>query len=242
LNSSASEKDSVRREIWTIMEQQGIARFPRPVFGRIPNFIGAEEAARRLSRQAEFKSARIVKVNPDSPQRKVRTAVLSSGKILIMPSPRLRKGFMVLDPRKIPEGLFPGASTIRGAFKYGQFCSLRDLPKIDLVVAGSVAVSMDGVRIGKGGGYSELEYGILRELDLVWEDTPIFTTVHDVQVVARVPRELHDLVVDAIITPTRTIRIGRRSPRPKGIIWKLITSDMLDDMPILAELKRITGN
>jgi len=224
------------------MEQQGIARFPRPVFGRIPNFIGAEEAARRLSRQAEFKSARIVKVNPDSPQRKVRTAVLSSGKILIMPSPRLRKGFVILDSGKIPEGLFSGASTIRGAFRYGQFCSLRDLPKIDLVVAGSVAVSMDGVRIGKGGGYSELEYGILRELDLVWEDTPIFTTVHDVQVVARVPRELHDLVVDAIITPTRTIRIGRRSPRPKGIIWKLITSDMLDDMPILAELKRITGN
>jgi len=242
LNSSASEKDSVRMKIWTLMEQQGIARFPRPVFGRIPNFIGAEEAARRLSRQAEFKSARIVKVNPDSPQRKVRTAVLSSGRILIMPSPRLRKGFVVLDPRKIPKGLSPGASTIRGAFKYGQFCSLRDLPKIDLAVAGSVAVSMDGVRIGKGGGYSELEYGILRELDLVWEDTPVFTTVHDVQVVARVPRELHDLVVDAIITPTRTIRIGRRSPRPKGIIWKLITSDMLDDMPILAELKRITGN
>jgi len=242
LNSSASEKDSVRMKIWTLMEQQGIARFPRPVFGRIPNFIGAEEAARRLSRQAEFKSARIIKVNPDSPQRKVRTAVLSSGKILVMPSPRLRKGFVVLDPGKIPEGLFPGASTIRGVFKYGQFCSLRDLPKIDLVVAGSVVVSSDGVRIGKGGGYSELEYGILRELDLVSEDTPVFTTVHDVQVVGRVPREPHDLVVDAIITPTRKIRIKRRSPRPKGIVWKLITSDMLDDMPILAELKRITGS
>ncbi|MDH5687991.1 MAG: 5-formyltetrahydrofolate cyclo-ligase [Candidatus Bathyarchaeota archaeon] len=242
MDGQASEKDSVRRKIWTLMEQSGIARFPRPVFGRIPNFLGAEAAARRLSEQAEFESARIVKVNPDAPQRKVRMAVLSSRKVLVMPSPRLRKGFIVIDPGKIPEGFLSEASTIRGAFKHGQFCSLRDLPRIDLVVAGSVAVSLDGVRIGKGGGYSELEYGILRELDLVREDTPILTTVHDVQVVGRVPREPHDLVVDAIVTPTRIIRIKRRSPRPKGIIWKLITADMLDDMPILAELKRIAGN
>ena len=242
MDGQASEKDSVRRKIWTLMEQSGIARFPRPVFGRIPNFVGAEAAARRLSEQAEFESARIVKVNPDAPQRKVRMVVLSSGKILVMPSPRLRKGFIVIDPRKILEGFLSEASTIRGAFKHGQFCSLRDLPRIDLVVAGSVAVSLDGVRIGKGGGYSELEYGILRELDLAQEDTPILTTVHDVKVVDRVPREPHDLVVDAIVTPTQIIRIKRRSPRPKGIIWKLITSDMLDDMPILAELKRKTGN
>ncbi|MCW4026762.1 MAG: 5-formyltetrahydrofolate cyclo-ligase [Candidatus Bathyarchaeota archaeon] len=236
------EKDHIRRRIWELMEQSGVARFPRPVFGRIPNFEGSEKAARRLSEQSVFRSAKVVKVNPDAPQRKVRMSVLSSGKILIMPTPRLRKGFIILDPREIPERFLAKASTIRGAFSYGRLCSLKDLPKVDLVVAGSVAVSRDGVRIGKGGGYSELEYGFLRELDLVREDTPVLTTVHDIQIVDKVPREAQDLVVDAIITPTRTIRIKRRSSRLKGIIWELITENKLDDMPVLLELRRLTGN
>ena len=224
------------------MEELRVARFPRPAFGRIPNFVGAELAARRLVEHDEFESAGVVKVNPDAPQRRVRLAVLSYGKVLIMPTPRLKKGFLILDPRKIHKKFFAKASTIRGAFKYGQSCSLRDLPRVDLVVAGSVAVSRDGVRVGKGGGYSELEYGILRELGLVSEETPILTTVHDVQVVDEIPREPYDLVVDAIITPMRVIRIERNSLRPKGIIWKLILPEKLESMPILLELKRTIGS
>ena len=237
-----SEKEAVRRKIWELMEELRVARFPRPAFGRIPNFVGAELAARRLVEQDEFESAGVVKVNPDAPQRRVRLAVLSYGKVLIMPTPRLKKGFLILDPRKIHKKFFAKASTIRGAFKYGQSCSLRNLPRVDLVVAGSVAVSRDGVRVGKGGGYSELEYGILRELGLVSEETPILTTVHDVQVVDEIPREPYDLVVDAIITPMRVIRIERNSLRPKGIIWKLIPPEKLESMPILLELRRTIGS
>jgi len=241
LTGQFSDKEALRRKIWELMEKSGVARFPRPVFGRIPNFVGAEEAARRLVGLSEFKSAGIVKVNPDAPQRKVRLAVLSMGKVLVMPTPRLRRGFILLDPKMIPKKFYGQASTIRGAFKFGKLCSLEDLPNIDLIVAGSVAVSKDGVRVGKGGGYSELEYGILRELGLVGEKTPVLTTVHDVQVVDEVPREPHDLVVDVIITPTRVIRIKRKVPRPEGIIWSLISSDKLESMPILLELKGKTG-
>jgi hypothetical protein len=32
------EKDQIRKEIWQLIEERGIARFPRPVYGRIPNF------------------------------------------------------------------------------------------------------------------------------------------------------------------------------------------------------------
>jgi len=37
-----------------------------------PNFKGSEKAAELLSILLEFKKAEVVKVNPDSPQRKVR--------------------------------------------------------------------------------------------------------------------------------------------------------------------------
>ena len=35
----------------------------------------------------------MVKVNPDTPQRSVRRLVLSQGKVLLTPQPRLRTGF-----------------------------------------------------------------------------------------------------------------------------------------------------
>jgi len=237
-----SEKEAVRRKIWTIMDQCGVSRFPMPVIGRIPNFVGADEAARRLSEQVEFQSADVVKVNPDAPQSRVRKDVLSAGKVLVMPTPRLRRGFILLDPKSIPGKFHVEASSIKGSFRYGKFCPLKELPEVDSIVAGSVAVSEDGVRIGKGGGYSELEYAILRELCLVDERTPIFTTVHDLQIVDYVPREPHDFIVDAVITPTKVIRVKRKDAQPKGILWEKISANQLQDMHILSELKSMLEN
>jgi len=238
MEGSSLEKEDIRRKIWVLMEELSISRFPKPIFGRVPIFVGAEKAAQKLMEQDEFKKAETVKVNPDSPQSKVRLEVLSAGKMLLMPTPRLKKDFILLDPRKIPRKSNVVASTIKGSFKYGKFCHLKELPQVDLIVAGSVAVSKDGVRIGKGGGYSEIEYGILREIDAVREETPIFTTVHDVQIVDDVPKEPHDLTVDAIITPTKIIRVKRRHKQPEGIFWEKITQNHLREIPILLELKK----
>lgn len=231
------EKKRIRMKIWRLMEERNIARFPRPVYGRIPNFIGAERAANRLLNLNVFISADIVKVNPDSPQRSARRLCLEWGKVVIMASPRLRSGFLLLDPKRIPPSRYDEAVTIRGAFRWGDVIKISSLPKIDLMITGSVAVSSyDGARIGKGGGYAELEYGILREYDLMDEDTPIVTTVHDVQVIDRIPKEPHDLTVDYILTPTRALRVCRRGGRPVGILWDLLSEEKIAEIPILREL------
>ena len=232
-------KDDIRRRVWGLLESKGVARFPRPVYGRIPNFIGAEMAAKRIAEQKEFKNARVIKVNPDSPQMPIRRLILELGKTLIMPTPKLRSGFLLLDPKRIQRRNLAEASSIRGAFKHGRLCSLRDLPRIDLVIVGSVAVTRDGIRIGKGGGYSEIEYGILRELNLIEEETPVFTSIHDLQLIDEAPKEEHDLTVDLISTPKRSIRIRREHPQPKGIFWRKLSEKRLHEMPILLELKRI---
>jgi len=236
--SNDAIRDELRNSVWRVMEERGIARFPRPIFGRIPNFVGAEEAAMRLVNDDLFKKAQVVKVNPDSPQRSVREAVLRSGKILIMPTPRISKGFLLLDPKRIPPTLYSVASTISGAFRYGRYVEPEEIPEVDLVVAGSTVVSIYGERLGKGEGYSELEYGILIEYSKLSPEVPIVTTVHDVQVVNQhIPLKPWDFTVDYMYTPTKVLKSLGMRVRPKGILWEYLSEEKLREIPLLQKLK-----
>lgn len=239
--SVSDRKRELREEIWKLLEERGVARFPRPIWGRIPNYEGSETAARRILDTDEFRRADVVKVNPDYPQLGVRRGALRSGKILMMPSPRLRSGFLLLDPRRIPRGSQGRAATIRGSFQFGERKHLDELLVVDLIVCGSVAVTKAGFRVGKGGGYSELEYAVLRELNLVDEEIPIMTTVHDLQIVEEAPREEHDFTVDFIATPTGLLRTEGPRLRPGGVIWERLTERRLEDMSILKELREISS-
>ena len=201
--SIASRKQLLREKIWSEMERSGIAVFPLPARGRIPNFVGAEAAAQKLRGLEEWKRAKVVFVNPDSPQRKVRENALTDGNILIMASPRLKKGFVLIDPAEV-KGKERVASTIKGAFRFGVV--VRDFPKPDLVVEGSVAVDRYGHRLGKGHGYGDVEIQMLKEMFGV---IPVVTMVHDVQVVEDVPFEEKDERVSIIVTPTSIIHIAR---------------------------------
>ncbi|XP_039007753.1 5-formyltetrahydrofolate cyclo-ligase-like protein COG0212 [Hibiscus syriacus] len=67
----------IRKRVWDFMEARNIAQNPRPVHHRIPNFVGASAAAKRLSELEVFLKARCVKENPDSPQKQVRFLSLS---------------------------------------------------------------------------------------------------------------------------------------------------------------------
>ena len=230
-------KDRLRHEIWKHLEEHNLARFPRPVYNRIPNFVGAEEAAVRIRALKEFTKADVVKVNPDAPQAFVRQIVVEEGKTLLMPTPRISAGFLKLDSKHIPKQMIRKAVSISGAFKLAQKIPVSKLPSVDLIVAGSVAVSLDGGRIGKGEGYSEIEYGVLRESGLIDDNVRIATTVHDCQLVEAFPVEKHDLPVDYVLTPTKLYETKTRLPRPRGIYWELVTSEMLRKIPILAELR-----
>lgn len=232
----ASLKRKIREQIWRQLEERGIARFPRPVYGRIPNFVGSSLAAGRLTGHRVFQRADVVFSCPDSPQRPVREAALREGKLLIMATPRLRSGFIMLDPRKIPQNMVRRASTIRGAFRLGELLEVPDV-KVDLKVAGSVAVTLQGARLGKGGGFSDLEYGILRTLGLVDEETPVVTTVHDMQVVDYIPMTRHDVPVDYIFTPTRSHEVrARKFPKPPGLILEELDPRKMDEIPLLRRL------
>lgn len=230
-------KNEIRERIWRTLERERVALFPG-ARGRIPNFKGADLAARLLSELLEWQKALNIKANPDSPQRPVRHLALGSGKTICMAVPRLRerKCFIKLDPSRIPHKNIHGASTIKGAFRYGLPVHPKEIPQIDLIVAGSVVVNRRESRIGKGGGYSDLEYAIGREFGFVEEEVVILTTVHPLQILDEdLPETDHDFRIDFIVTPDEIIPTHREGGRPQGIVKDHLTEQKISEIPILKE-------
>jgi 5-formyltetrahydrofolate cyclo-ligase len=231
-------KDALRARVWRLMRARRVARFPFPIEDRIPNFAGAEDAAARAADLPEWRRARRLKMNPDAPQRPLRLRALRDGKTVFMAVPRLRTEacFVRLDPAKLGARIVT-ASSIGGAAKLGEPVVPADLGRIDLVVAGSVAVDSRGGRVGKGGGYSDLEWAVARELGRVDDDTPVLTTVHALQVVrAAIPMTEHDVPVDLVVTPERVIRTRGRPRKPAGVRWQELSDAQVRAMPVLARL------
>ena len=136
-----ADKATARKSVWDALTQKRVARFPFPVHGRIPNFDGAKQAAQRLLAHPVFRGVRVIKVNPDSPQRWVRELALERGIAVITPTPRLKGAFRELDPARIPRQRHGEAATLKRGGKWGEDLALDELPRIDLVVMGSVAVT-----------------------------------------------------------------------------------------------------
>lgn len=223
-------KWKIRKRVWDFMEENDIARFPRPVHHRIPNFVGAEKAAARLASLPEFEAAKCIKVNPDTPQRPVRHAVLEQRKTLLTPQPRLRTGFFsTIRMDTLPSLVeIQECTNSKGVAKWGTPVTLNEKYTVDLVVVGSTAVCPEtGARVGKGEGFAELEWGILSaQGNLDAKTTLVVTTVHDEQIVNDIPAgslTRHDVPVDIIVTPTKVIRVPNRAPKPSGIFWDLLS-------------------
>ncbi|MBW3591073.1 MAG: 5-formyltetrahydrofolate cyclo-ligase [Actinobacteria bacterium] len=236
------DKQVFRERVWRDLKEQGAARFPGAQ-GRIPNFIGAEAAARRLASLPEWTGARVLKCNPDSPQLPVRTQGLKDGKRIYMAVPRLReeRPFLLLDPEVITESSRKAAS-IKGSSAAGRPVALGEMEPIDLIVCGTVAVNRSGARIGKGGGFSDLEFALARQAGIVTADTVIATTVQQVQVLdEELPETDHDFRVDLVVTPDEVIRCPG-SARPEGIFWSHLDDSTIQSIPVLRALREEGGS
>lgn len=229
------EKQELREQVWDELEESGEARFPFPPHDRIPNYAGAGEAAERLAGLDSWQAADSVKANPDAPQLPVRRRALREGKTVYMAVPRLReeKCFLELDPERVDD--IEAAPTVSSMDEYGRQVGPEAIESVNFVVSGSVAVREDGARIGKGEGYSDLEYAVLRELDLVDDGTAVATTIHEMQLrEAAWAVDDHDVPMDYLVTPERTVETESRFDRPTGVDWDELDGERIEAMPVLA--------
>jgi 5-formyltetrahydrofolate cyclo-ligase len=238
------DKQAIRERVWDRLAANGVARFPFPPHDRIPNYAGAADAAGRVTETAVWDAADAIKANPDSPQLPLRRAALRAGKTVYMAVPRLRdrECFYELDPAELDD--IEAAPAVSNVADHARQVGPEAVGAVDLVVSGSVGVTEDGARIGKGEGYSDLEYAVLSELGLVDSATPTLTTVHELQVLdgpdsavpgADVPVDAHDVSMDYVVTPARTVETETPYPRPEGVDWTALSDERVAEMPVLAE-------
>ena len=234
-------KAALRDEVWTALTEARAARFPG-ARNRISNFVGAEAAAERLRATAEWARAATLKANPDSAQLPVRQRALEDGRTVYMAVPRLAEPepFFLLDPAHLADPPRKAAS-IAGASRSARRVTVAELEPVDLVVTGCVAVGADGARLGKGGGFADLEFALATAAGLIGPATLVVTTVHELQVrpAGQIPTAAHDAPVDLVVTPERVIDCRpRRGPRPTdGIRWAELTDEKIAAIPLLAALR-----
>ncbi len=233
-------KQAARERVWALLERESAA--PVGVHGHIPNFAGADRAAQRLAELEAWRAAEVVKSNPDKAQLPVRVRALKEGKLLYMAVPRLAtpKPFYLLDAAALTVA-FETAATSGGAAGAARTIGVDEMSPVDLIVCGSVAVNRQGVRVGKGAGYADIEVALLAEAGLIRSATVIATTVHQLQVVEEnLPETKHDFSVDLIVTPDDVIRCGP-SRRPSGIVLDQLSSEKAAEIPVLAALVHKAG-
>jgi 5-formyltetrahydrofolate cyclo-ligase len=102
-------------------------------------------------------------------------------------------------------------------------------------------VDRTGARLGKGGGFADLEFAVASAAGLITDRTVVATTVHPLQVVAdgRIPVTAHDVPVDLIVTPEEVIRCPRSGARPAAVRWEALTEEKVEAIPLLRRLREI---
>jgi 5-formyltetrahydrofolate cyclo-ligase len=226
-------KQAIRTRMWDLLEHEGVVA--SGVHGYIPAFVGSDEAADRLAQLSAWRTPQVIKAAPDRAQQAVRERALRDGKLLYMAVPMLADDlpFYILDPAKLTVPPSEAADR-QTAARVAPGVAVDEMRPVDVAVCGSVAVSRNGARLGKGAGYSDIEIALLQEAGLISPHTVIVTTVHDLQVVDEaLPEEDHDFSVDLIVTPTEVIEC-RPARRPSGLHWEHLTDEKIKAIPVLA--------
>lgn len=244
----SSPQSSVRERVWDRLRE-----FARPDsrlhfdFAHMhPDFDGSDAAAERLLALWDGKKPLEIAFSaPDGALLATREQLLRRGTKLVISTFCMRRGFRLLDPARLAATDIAFAATLDGLERFGEpidVARMATLGRLDLVLTGTAAVSPNGVRFGRSYQYFDIEWGILTELGLVRDATPVAVVAHDVQVAGdRIMPRPREVVPDYIATPTRLLRVESRPARPHGIDWDRIDPDELELMPSLVELQRARG-
>lgn len=237
----------MRERIWTKLRDvaRPDTRFHMNFAEVIPDFEGSEAATDRVVKESAYGGSQFAFITPDNCLCDLRRRMIEAGKSFVMSTYGIYRGFLLIEPGMVPKGAEAYAAWLDGMEHFGRPITLAEIAsrgRFDLLVTGASAVSVNGVRFGKGHGFFDLEWGMFTDLGLVDDTTPVIAVVHDVQLVKdQLQPSETDILVDKIATPERMHTVERRARRPSGVKWPLLEQKQIDETPPLQELQRIQG-
>ena len=180
--------DVVRKEIRSRLADVALpdSRYHLDFAEFIPDFVGSDRALARVRELPCYRSGHYAFVTPDNCLTALRARILRDGKSMVVSTYGIYRGFVLLEPDMVPEGQETFAAWLDGLEHFGRAVTLAEIATrgpFDFMVTGASAVSLNGVRFGKGHGFFDLEWGMFTDLGVADERTPVVAVVHDLQVV-----------------------------------------------------------
>lgn len=239
-------KAQARKRVWSelIDVAEPDSRFHFNFNEFIPDFQGSDQATSRLTEMSLYQGAENVFVTPDNCLEDLRERLMLDGKTQVISTYGIRRGLVELKSGDAPDHLARYAILLDVMEEVGRYVSLSELQErkveFDWLITGASAVNKDGVRFGKGHGFFDLEWAMLYQIGAVDVDTPVIAFVHDCQVVD-VTFDLSDFdtVCDYIVTPTGILETENPQKPTQGVIWDKLEPDMMENIPLLKELKNM---
>lgn len=213
----AQKKQTIREKLterfaglWP-MDQPG----PQPAPLRAPEFPQTGKAAERLRRQAAYRTARVIAIQPDPVLLQARINALMDGKTLIAATPGLKQGLVRISPDMVPVAQRSRELTGHAMIKSGR--QLRfpaaNLGRVDMVVGACLAFDPKGHLLGDGRGMLDLLYALLRHLGMK-ASAPLAVIAADEQRVDDLPRQNWDAAANLLVTPEEALQMDLDQPVP----------------------------
>jgi 5-formyltetrahydrofolate cyclo-ligase len=230
------------------------SRFHHDYSQFVPDFRGSWAAINRVLELPCYKTAKTIFVAPDNSLQQLRYRALIDGKKLLVATHGLRRGFVLLDPARIPEERYELASCLDGMERpsIGRNVSLVQLQEewvtVDMFIIGSLAVSVRGVQACKNREVSSLQWHILSDMGVLTQKTPVLTVVHECQVLDQKDERtnswgsewLDHVQCDLVVTPDRVIQIDAATkPEPNQPWLDKVPPELTQSMSPLQELMGI---
>lgn len=253
-SSSPDPNTALRHRIWPELLRVAAAdsRLGHDLSAVHPDFRDSSQAIERIAKLPCYQSASTVFVTSDNALQELRYRALKDGKRVLVHTHALRRGFVLLDPRRISEERLEVASLLDGMEKRGVGRKVdvaqiqEEVGHIDLCITGALAVDMEGRRYGNGQGVFDIAFGMLFDRRVAVQATPVIAVVHDCQVIHEHPdskdkaeRKPWDVPCDFTATPSHTHGVVLHPKPDGGIIWEKLKPGLLESMPDLQELKGI---
>ncbi len=248
MSATADLQRMVREKVWATFRAvaRPDSRFHWDFSSFIADFAGSDRCVDRVRGLLAWSRSPWLFITPDNSTELVRRAAMTDGKPFLMTTYGIRRGFLALDPRDVPEAERSYAATLDGMDRYARPAAVKDIGRagqVGLLITGASAVNLGGQRMGKGHGYFDLEWALLSEIGAVGESTEIAVVVHDCQLVDIdvAAAAAHDVPVDWIITPARTLRANAGGRAPGRVRWDLLRGTELESIPPVMELAALQG-